>query len=75
MPLIEDVSAVLTIAEQPLRRLDVLTEHIPVDWIQSAAALSTQASSSLSQAPQRLGQPPVKWHGLQICRRWCVWSP
>ena len=109
MSLIEDLSAVLTIAEQPLSRLDVLTEHIPVDWIQSAAALSTQASirrrrlppdmvlwlvvgmaffrgepvievarrlnicanglagedllarSSLSQARQRLGQPPVKW--------------
>ena len=51
MSLIEDLSAVLTIAEQPLSRLDVLTEHIPVDWIQSAAALSTQASIRRRRLP------------------------
>ncbi len=51
MSLIEDLSAVLTIAEHPLSRLDVLTEHIPVDWIQSAAALSTQASIRRRRLP------------------------
>ena len=118
MSLIEDLSAVLTIAEHPLSRLDVLSELIPVDWIQTAAALSTQASirrrrlppdmvlwlvvgmaffrtepileiarrlnicaeglageellakSSLSQARQRLGQPPVKWLFERCAGRW-----
>jgi hypothetical protein len=38
MSLIENFSEVLS-------RLGLLTKHIPIDWIQSAAALSTQAST------------------------------
>jgi len=71
MSLIEDLSAVLTIAEQPLSRLDILTQHIPVDWIQTAAALSTQASIRRRRLPSagRWGYeryPDDQWHGLQV---------
>lgn len=51
MSLKEDLTAVLETAEQPLARLAVLAEHIPADWIQAAAALSTQASIRRRRLP------------------------
>lgn len=51
MPLVDDLSAVLAVAEQPLNRLGVLVEHIPADWIESAATLSAQASIRRRRLP------------------------
>ncbi|MDG6387850.1 hypothetical protein, partial [Pseudomonas syringae] len=35
-----DLGAVLDFAEQPLSRLDVFTDHIPQEWISTAATLA-----------------------------------
>ena len=51
MSLLKDLDDVLTVAEAPLNRLGVLVEHIPTDWIEAAAALSTQASIRRRRLP------------------------
>lgn len=51
MSLQDDLTAVLDVAEQPLARLPVLMDHIPDDWIHSAAALSGKASIRRRRLP------------------------
>ncbi len=51
MSIQEDLHTVLDIAEQPLTRLDVITEHLPTDWIQAAATLSAEASIRRRRLP------------------------
>lgn len=51
MSLQDDLTAVLETVEQPLARFAVLAEHIPADWTQAAAALSTQASIRRRRLP------------------------
>lgn len=43
MPITQDLSAVLELADRPLSRLDVLTDHIPLEWIEAAATLADKA--------------------------------
>ncbi|NVL30422.1 IS4 family transposase, partial [Pseudomonas syringae pv. actinidiae] len=44
MSVAQDLGAVLDFAEQPLSRLDVFTDHIPQEWISTAATLAEKAT-------------------------------
>ena len=51
MSLQDDLTAVLDVTELPLARLPVLMDHIPDDWIRSAATLSGKASIRRRRLP------------------------
>ncbi|EPN28322.1 hypothetical protein A247_05916 [Pseudomonas syringae pv. actinidiae ICMP 19099] len=50
MSVAQDLGAVLDFAEQPLSRLDVFTDHIPQEWISTAATFSEESPSLRSRA-------------------------
>lgn len=51
MPVAHDLSDVLEFTGQPLSRLDVLTDHIPQEWIETAATLADQATIRRRRLP------------------------
>jgi len=51
MSLQDDLTAVLDVAEQPLARLPVLMDHIPAEWVEAAASLSSKASIRRRRLP------------------------
>ncbi|MCF4972765.1 IS4 family transposase, partial [Pseudomonas lactis] len=54
MSIAQDLNTVLETAGQSLARLDVLAEHIPVEWIEAAATLAEQASIRRRRLPSDL---------------------
>ncbi|WP_419675449.1 transposase domain-containing protein, partial [Pseudomonas syringae] len=51
MSVAQDLGAVLDFAEQPLSRLDVFTDHIPQEWISTAATLAEKATVRRRRLP------------------------
>ncbi|MCG6578081.1 IS4 family transposase [Pseudomonas sp. AF32] len=51
MPVAQDLGAVQDCTEQPLSRLEVLTEHIPQEWIEVAATLADKATIRRRRLP------------------------
>lgn len=51
MAVAQDLSTVLDFAGQPLSRLEVLTDHIPQEWIEAAATLADKATIRRRRLP------------------------
>lgn len=54
MSIAQDLNTVLETAGQSLARLDVLAEHIPMEWIEAAATLADQATIRRRRLPSDL---------------------
>ena len=51
MPVAQDLSAVLDFSERPLSRLEVFADHIPDEWIATAASLADKATIRRRRLP------------------------
>ncbi|EPN70105.1 transposase-like protein [Pseudomonas syringae pv. actinidiae ICMP 19097] len=67
MSVAQDLGAVLDFAEQPLSRLDVFTDHIPQEWISTAATLAEKATVRRRRLPSDMVHRRVSAWAISLC--------